>query len=289
VYRDPITREPIPETWEEEQELKVRAVLDVPSREEEASRTKEASRTPLRAKERLTSSEYDSLPIAQPRVTSTVADTDLSSLLPPPPPGSPQWKGYEPRIAASEELVALLLELLEVSDYAGLSQPFTCPIHGGDQRSAQVWRPESGDLLIVDHHLPKSGTMTMGQFYGSALRKRVIELGPPGHAIWLRRILVDTGLVPPSPILWPPLPAGASRRARRVYDAIQHLFGVRWLREHAPAPLTWTFINDWSGIGPRQVGEGRQELLTLKLIEPAGKHGRTNLFLPYRHQPNDES
>ena len=175
----------------------------------------------------------------------------------------------------------MLLDHLGVEVYHGLNRPFDCPLHLDDRHSVRVWRPPDRGLLFVDHQLDGCPTLTLGQLYAFSIRGRVVELGRPGHAIWLRRVMADLGLVEPATVPLPQLPHGASMAAELIYNAIEHLIGIRWLREKAPAAITRRFMSDWCGITEKSAGAAINELIELNVITQVGSHGRTRLFLPH--------
>jgi len=163
---------------------------------------------------------------------------------------------------------------------------FRCPLPGHEESraSAALYVAQNGEVVLHDFH-KRSGQefFTLVDVYMALQSGRVRRLRGPEHAVWSRRLQVELGLLQPVPVPFPPLPDNARRRdvLRRAYEGIRLLFGVRWLGTHgAAAPLVWSFLSEWCGIGERQAGEAIHELLRLGVIHIAGKYRRLTLFLP---------
>jgi hypothetical protein len=100
-------------------------------------------------------------------------------------------------------------------------------------------------------------------------------------ATWQLRLLVEAGLLEPSPVPSPALPSDVPPAVRKVYDGFVFLLGCKWWHTpHAPAPFAWRFAAAWCGLGTRQAGAAMRWLLAHGWLRPVGTHRRTVLFAP---------
>ncbi len=167
---------------------------------------------------------------------------------------------------------------------AEIGRAFRCPLPGHEERrpSAAWFMDAGGEVVLRDFHR-RSGHefYTLTEVFASVRSGVVQKLAGPSHAVWGRRFLVEVFGLTPVPVKLPPLPADARASVRRVYEGLWLLFGVRWLgTPGAPAPLAWTFVARWCGVGERQAGEALGELSRVGVIRRVGTWKRTALYLP---------
>jgi hypothetical protein len=186
----------------------------------------------------------------------TLRLTVLSS----PPNISGQFKG----LAAD----ACIAQSLGVLDCDTGEAPCVIPRHEGHLGAVFISR--NGDVLYVCK-VPGKPTWTLPQVrasraYGHETRIKDESTGDPmanEHLVGRLLALHEAGRLDPLPILHLELPKSAPKAARRVYQGLVRLLGLKkhvWPQQQGTT-FSWRFASAWCGINERTVQKGMAWLL----------------------------
>jgi hypothetical protein len=168
-----------------------------------------------------------------------------------------------------------------------LGHAFLCVLPGHEEAhpSASLhWDPQTGALQYRDWHA-RSGVAwyTLPDVRASLAFGHALRLRGPSVATWQLRLLVEAGLLEPSPVPACPLPSTVRPSIRRIYEGFLFLLACKWW--HTPQASTtfaWRFAAAWCGVETRQVEQAMPWLLAHGWLRQVGTYRQMALFLPGR-------
>lgn len=104
-------------------------------------------------------------------------------------------------------------------------------------------------------------------------------LSGPSRAVWLARLLADTGLMKPVDIAFAKINDDAPASAKSVWDSVKRLFTVKWSVNYGlSSACSCRFLASWSGLSISTISRGlswlKKEGLILRDEVFQTKHGR---------------